>query len=168
MGQACSHCGALHFIQERVKNTSKRNPVFGQCCNHGRVTLPALQDPPEPLLCLLTGVGERPRHFRQHFRSYNCAFQLASSTLKTTVGRCRTACVACACMGACTTATARWEPGQLYQRSVRMHGDCSVALQRLRQCQRTELSELGLRCDSSQPQVTQQRQGRDGQAGENL
>lgn len=83
MDVACSHCDALHFMQERVygKNSSDSNPRFSACCSSGQVSLPPLQDPPEPLLGLLTSQSDRAKRFRRLLRPYNCAFQLASSTL---------------------------------------------------------------------------------------
>lgn len=82
MERECSHCHALHFVQERVKHSSQLNPRFGSCCMHGQVSLPALQEPPQPLLDLLTHPVPRAKQFRQQIRAYNCSLQLASSTLK--------------------------------------------------------------------------------------
>ncbi len=42
MSCRCHHCGALHWLEEHVSNSSKANPQFGQCCNHGKVLLPLL------------------------------------------------------------------------------------------------------------------------------
>ncbi|KAL4422774.1 hypothetical protein ABPG75_008971 [Micractinium tetrahymenae] len=82
MDRVCGHCGALHFVQERVKNSSRQNPRFGSCCMHGQVSLPALQEPPQALRDLLSHDVARAKQFRQQIRAYNCSLQLASSTLK--------------------------------------------------------------------------------------
>jgi len=49
MDVACSSCGALHWMVEKLSDSSKRNPRFGTCCMDGKVQLPPLQPPPEPL-----------------------------------------------------------------------------------------------------------------------
>lgn len=38
----CPHCGALHWIDERMRNSSIRNPTFPKCCSNDRVQLPTL------------------------------------------------------------------------------------------------------------------------------
>src|SRR6266436_2028908 len=42
MSCRCHHCGALHWLEECTSMSSKANPHFGQCCNHGKVVLPLL------------------------------------------------------------------------------------------------------------------------------
>src|SRR5258707_13242526 len=42
MSCRCCHCGALHWLEECIFKSSKVNPCFGQCCNHGKVVLPLL------------------------------------------------------------------------------------------------------------------------------
>ena len=32
----CASCGALHWIEERAGNTSKREPLFSTCCGKGK------------------------------------------------------------------------------------------------------------------------------------
>ena len=51
----CSSCGALHWMEERLKRSSLISPQFGMCCNSGAVSFPSFPDPPEPLLSLLDG-----------------------------------------------------------------------------------------------------------------
>lgn len=79
--RASTYCGTVHFIQERVKVSSLRNLRFGACRAHGQVSLPALQAPPPRLKDLLTDQAPHAKRFRHSIRAYNCAFQLASSTL---------------------------------------------------------------------------------------
>ncbi|KAH8090509.1 hypothetical protein HD553DRAFT_261054, partial [Filobasidium floriforme] len=38
----CPHCHALHFSEERLTRSSKRNPKFGNCCTSGKVILPSI------------------------------------------------------------------------------------------------------------------------------
>ena len=49
----CASCGAMHWIEERASNTSKRNLLFSTCCERGGISLPPLLEPPEPLYSLL-------------------------------------------------------------------------------------------------------------------
>ncbi|CAG8471814.1 19261_t:CDS:2 [Racocetra fulgida] len=52
MNVECSHCYALYWIDEKVAG-SVFNPVFSTCCVNGKVQLPIINQPPEPLLSLL-------------------------------------------------------------------------------------------------------------------
>src|SRR5260221_196419 len=42
MSYKCNHCGALHWLEERIAKSSKANLKFGRCCNNGKVLLPLL------------------------------------------------------------------------------------------------------------------------------
>lgn len=79
MSSHCSNCCALHWLDERVRGPSDK-PEFGRCCNHGKVNLPSLPDPPQELHALLTDTSPRSRAFRSHIRQYNCALAFASFT----------------------------------------------------------------------------------------
>jgi hypothetical protein len=70
MTYECQHCRARLFECER------RLGSF--CCSGGRVDLPVLEDPPEPLARLLTSDDEDAREFRLHARHYNNVFAMAS------------------------------------------------------------------------------------------
>jgi len=92
MSYKCNHCGALHWLEEHIAKSSKAKPKFGQCCNHGKVLLPLLIQPPCYLELLLGSCQdilghpfqfsdvqqERCRHFHQHIRMYNAAFAFVS------------------------------------------------------------------------------------------
>jgi len=78
MTTVCGKCGALHFLEERVALSSCANPQFTLCCAQGKVTLPPLAPPPEPLKWLLTGKETDAKDFRQHIRSYNSALAFTS------------------------------------------------------------------------------------------
>jgi hypothetical protein len=55
MDVKCPWCGALHWMNEKLSHSSRTNPIFGLCCDSGKVVLPVLQDPPRPLKALLEG-----------------------------------------------------------------------------------------------------------------
>ncbi|KZP24540.1 hypothetical protein FIBSPDRAFT_929756 [Athelia psychrophila] len=74
----CVHCGALHWIDERLADSSLRTPKFGSCCAHGQVQLEPLQDPPYPLQQLFLGLTPQSREFLENIRQYNAAFAFTS------------------------------------------------------------------------------------------
>jgi len=50
----------------------------GMCCNNGKVVLPSLTPPPEPLASLLMGSHEASREFLPNVMRYNACFQMTS------------------------------------------------------------------------------------------
>jgi hypothetical protein len=89
MTTMCGKCGALHFLEERVASSSRANPQFPLCCAQGKVTLPPLAPPPEPLRRLLTSNEADAKDFRQRIRSYNnvLAFTSMGANLDTSVAQ---------------------------------------------------------------------------------
>lgn len=53
MNKVCTHCKALKFKSEGP----------GMCCFNGKVKLPILNEPPEPLFSLVAGTTTRSKHF---------------------------------------------------------------------------------------------------------
>lgn len=68
MEVVCVHCGALKFAGETP----------GLCCLNGKVKLPLLTPPPEPLHTLLRGESPESRHFLANTQKYNGCFQMTS------------------------------------------------------------------------------------------
>lgn len=68
MDVVCDHCGALKFAGETP----------GLCCLNGKVKLPSLAHPPEPLYSLLCGETPESRHFLANTQKYNGCFQMTS------------------------------------------------------------------------------------------
>lgn len=68
MSTVCKHCNALRFRHEQP----------GLCCASGKVKLPQLTPPPEPLASLLSGQEPRSKHFLQNIQKYNNSFQMTS------------------------------------------------------------------------------------------
>lgn len=64
----CQHCNAKKFLGEPP----------GMCCLNGKVVLPTLEPPPEPLHSLLNGQSPTSKHFLKHISSYNACFQMTS------------------------------------------------------------------------------------------
>lgn len=64
----CSHCKALRF----------RSEAPGLCCASGKVKLPRLRPPPEPLWTLVSGTGGESTQFLQNIQQYNNCFQMTS------------------------------------------------------------------------------------------
>lgn len=50
----------------------------GMCCANGKVRLPALETPPEPLYSLIFGTSQKSKQFLSHIQQYNSAFQMTS------------------------------------------------------------------------------------------
>ncbi|KAF8200234.1 hypothetical protein BJ912DRAFT_1054621 [Pholiota molesta] len=42
----CDHCGALHWLDERLSKSTRASPKFGMCCFSGKIKLPKLEEPP--------------------------------------------------------------------------------------------------------------------------
>ncbi|CDF41005.1 unnamed protein product, partial [Chondrus crispus] len=74
----CSHCKALHFVQERIGSSSAARPIFSTCCGKGKLSLPLLPDPPALLRSLLIDDTPRARSFRKNIRAHNVALSMAS------------------------------------------------------------------------------------------
>ncbi|TFK83719.1 hypothetical protein K466DRAFT_455289, partial [Polyporus arcularius HHB13444] len=83
MNVVCSHCSALHWYDESLSNSSRRNPKFGVCCLQGQVSLPLPSLPPQPLRDLMNGAHPRSRHFMENIRRYNMALAFASTGVHT-------------------------------------------------------------------------------------
>lgn len=78
MDVPCSSCGALHWMAERLSNSSDSTPVFGMCCNSGTVRLPPLSTPPRGLKNLYTGIDPEARAFRDSITQFNAALAFTS------------------------------------------------------------------------------------------
>lgn len=68
MEKKCRHCDAFKF----------QNETPGMCCANGKVKLPLLLPPPEPLATLLSGNTPDSKHFLLNIRKYNSCFQMTS------------------------------------------------------------------------------------------
>lgn len=68
MSVVCQHCNAVKFEKEPP----------GLCCANGKVKLPELLLPPEPLRTLRYGESPNSNHFLQHIKMYNDCFQMTS------------------------------------------------------------------------------------------
>jgi len=78
MTTMCGKCGALHFLEERAASSLCTNPQFTPCCAQGKMRLPPLAPPPEPLRWLFTGNEADAKDFRQRICSYNNALPFTS------------------------------------------------------------------------------------------
>lgn len=78
MTVVCPSCGALHWINERVNDSSIGSPRFENCCKKGDVELPALEQVPDYLKYLLESTDTVARQFRTRIREYNSALTFTS------------------------------------------------------------------------------------------
>ena len=74
----CTECGALHWIEERLKSSSLRSPKFGKCCMSGKVSLFQYSAPPAELLRLYKGTHRYSKDFFNNIRQYNLTFSMTS------------------------------------------------------------------------------------------
>ena len=49
MDVPCPDCSALHWMAERLTNSSDTNPHFGMCCFQGKIKLGRLHNIPQEL-----------------------------------------------------------------------------------------------------------------------
>ena len=68
----CSHCKGFKW----------RGEAAGMCCSNGKVKLPPLRLPPEPLQSLMLGETAESKHFLDNIRKYNSCFQMTSFGMK--------------------------------------------------------------------------------------
>lgn len=68
MNKICQYCHAYRFVNETP----------GLCCANGKVKLPPLNPPPEPLMSLVSGNAQQSNHFLRNIQSYNSCFQMTS------------------------------------------------------------------------------------------
>ncbi|XP_026384034.1 uncharacterized protein LOC113279563 [Papaver somniferum] len=73
MDVKCHHCGALHWMAEKLTNSSLINPKFGTCCLQGKVLLPLLREPPIAFREFFDGTNAESVSFRTYIREYNAA-----------------------------------------------------------------------------------------------
>ena len=82
MDRACSHCGALHWVDKRLARSSKTSLKFTSCCNGREIHLLLLELPPEALLRLFCGQDLQSCEFRQNIWQYNAALAFTSLGVK--------------------------------------------------------------------------------------
>ena len=73
----CTYCHALHWMNERVSDSSLLYPEFTTCCLKGSVQLDPIKPLPPILFCLYYFSHEE-RHFRTFIRGYNSALAFTS------------------------------------------------------------------------------------------
>ncbi|KAF6137472.1 hypothetical protein GIB67_016665 [Kingdonia uniflora] len=78
MDVRCIHCSALHWLDEKLSQSSILNPRFGQYCFQGKIRLPTLGPLPTELQELYDGNGILSRSFRNYLRDYNVAITFTS------------------------------------------------------------------------------------------
>ena len=71
MDEVCMFCQALHWLDERLSNSSMIRPKFGTCCYQGKVKPSYLRPIPPELHHLLTSQGPIEKAFRKLIRQYN-------------------------------------------------------------------------------------------------
>ena len=80
----CKHCKAMMWYDERInKDKQSKNPMFALCCGNGKIQLPLLEDPPQPMRQLLFDSNStKSKNFQVNIRSYNLMFAFTSPGAK--------------------------------------------------------------------------------------
>ncbi|KAJ6490984.1 hypothetical protein C8R45DRAFT_825969, partial [Mycena sanguinolenta] len=78
MDVVCTNCKAFHWMGEKITSSKEHAPEFGSCCNHGKVVIDDLKEPPAPLQQLLTGTDAQSKEFRKNMAQYNTALSFTS------------------------------------------------------------------------------------------
>ena len=87
MDVKCPNCSALHWMDEKLTNSSQIHPRFGMCCLQGKVRLPPLKTPPPLIQALYDGNDVQSNSFRRYIRDYNAcnAFTSLGAKFDTTI-----------------------------------------------------------------------------------
>ncbi|UYV74635.1 hypothetical protein LAZ67_12000343 [Cordylochernes scorpioides] len=67
-----------HVVKGFVRALRWKDESSGMCCSNGKVRLPLIDLPPEPLRSLLSGENSDSVHFLRNIRKYNSCFQMTS------------------------------------------------------------------------------------------
>jgi len=80
MSIVCSHCTALHWIDERTQGagSTAEHPLFNTCCNRGDVSVSFMRPLPPLLYSLFYDTTTLAIHFHTHIRKYNSALAFVS------------------------------------------------------------------------------------------
>lgn len=70
--------GAMTSVCRYCKSFKFKNEPPGLCCASGKVKLPTLNSPPEPLRSLVLGETAQSKHFLKNIQIYNSSFQMTS------------------------------------------------------------------------------------------
>ena len=71
MDVECPNCSALHWMDEKLTNSSLHQLRFGTCCLQGKIRLPLLKVPPPVIRALYDGNDAKSISFRTYTREYN-------------------------------------------------------------------------------------------------
>ena len=74
----CSACGALHWMAEKLTNSSNTNSCFGMCYFQGKIKLAYLHNLPPELDNLFRGQHPHAKEFRDNICRYNNALAITS------------------------------------------------------------------------------------------
>lgn len=70
--------GAMDKICPKCFAKKWKDEANGMCCASGKVILPNIEEPPEPIKSLLTNNHSLSAHFLNNIRRYNSLFQMTS------------------------------------------------------------------------------------------
>ncbi|KAE9524438.1 hypothetical protein AGLY_015159 [Aphis glycines] len=74
----CVDIGSLYIVCQHSKALKFRLETSGLCCAGGKVKLPVLAQPPDPLYSFFYGNTIQSKHFLAKTQKYNVSFQITS------------------------------------------------------------------------------------------
>ena len=75
----CGECGAMMWLDEKSPEKFDNGvPIYKMCCGGGKVRLPAIKPPPEPLRRLYSGTDADSKCFLENIRKFNNNFSFTS------------------------------------------------------------------------------------------
>jgi hypothetical protein len=74
MDITCHHCGAIHWLFEKLANNTLANLLFDTCCHKGKIIFPLLQQQPHMLQQMFDENDVRAKKICDHICRYNNAF----------------------------------------------------------------------------------------------
>ncbi|KAF6164267.1 hypothetical protein GIB67_010237 [Kingdonia uniflora] len=78
----CPSCHALHWLDEKLTNSSRYRPLFKTCCKQGKIRLPNLQPLPPAMQAFYDDDSSHAKSFRSHIREYNASNAFTSLGVK--------------------------------------------------------------------------------------
>ena len=78
MDLKCPDCDSWHWRAECLTSSTNTRLKFGVCCISGKIQLPKLNEPPQPLRNLLESQDHKGKAFRENIHQYNAALAFTS------------------------------------------------------------------------------------------
>lgn len=78
MDVVCRKCGAFHWLDEKLADSTQNNIISGSCCRQGKIKVALPQRPPPTLWRLFTGIHAASNNFFANIQNFNSALAFTS------------------------------------------------------------------------------------------